>query len=149
MGIALTEHQLMIVKGMAHIAENTANQLYHIMENHGLDKVDGFNFSIQISPSFELSTMAVIIGSENNLTKANSAGFCYRSRGKHEKAYTCSGKNSAEYEWLFADEAVKDRMRKILDAGTHPLPPDGLWIGDPRNDSPVDGWEWDVNDSLS
>lgn len=149
MGIALTEHQLMIVKGMMQIAENTANQLYHIMENHGLDKVKDFKISIRINPDLELNTKAITIGYDGNANDEKTAGYCERSRGKHEDKFICVGKNSAEYEWLFADKAVKDRMRKILDAGTHPLPPDGLWIGDNRNDSPVDGWEWDVNDSLS
>ena len=149
MGIALTEHQLMIVKGMVQIAENTANQLWHIMENHGLDKVEGFQMDIMVNPKYEMTTMEVNIGHCFNVGIEGTAGGCSLARGKKDAKYTCNGKNSAEYEWLFADEAVKDRMRKVLDAGTHPLPPDGLWIGDNRNDSPVDGWEWDVNDSLS
>jgi len=149
MGIALTEHQLMIVKGMVQIAENTANQLLHIMENHGLDKVKDFKINIDVDPESVLCTRRIDVGWKINVGREGTAGAACLTRGKKDEKYVLTGKNSAEYEWLFADEAVKERMRQILDAGKHPLPPDGLWIGDPRNDSPVDGWEWDVNDSLS
>ena len=50
---------------------------------------------------------------------------------------------------IFTDEEIKERMRQIVDGEKHPLPPDGLWVGADRNSDPVDGWEWDLNDSLS
>ena len=149
-GVQLTEHQLDVVKKMTEFAEASANQIYHIMENHGLDKVKGFKFQIDVDPEFPSITKQIEIGCFSNLYDDNNpAGYCKLVAGKGDSKYECLGKNSAEYEWLFADESIKDRMRKILDAGKHPLPPDGMWVSADRNCDPVDGWEWDMNDSLS
>lgn len=150
MAVNLTEHQLMIVKGMVDIAKATANQLLHIMENHGLDKVNGFKFSITIDPKWDLATKEIEIGCYSNHDDDDpNAGYCELSAGRKSYDYVPTGKNSSEYEWLFADDSLKERMRKILDAGTHPLPNDGLWIGADYDSDPVACGEWDINDSLS
>ena len=137
----------MIVKGMVDIAKATANQLLHIMQNHGLDKVEGFSFKIKVDPEFDLITKSIEIGNYLNLEENKGAGYCNLVAGKDSYDYSPLSKNSPEYAWLFA--CPEDRMRKIMDAGTHPLPNDGLWIGADYNSGSVDSGEWDVNDSLS
>ena len=144
MGVRLTDEQLLTVKMMAQYMENFADHLYHIMQNHGLDKINGFKVEIKVDPAFDYITKTIDIGSGIY----NDSGYVRLTRGKEEKRYAPTGKNSAEYEWLFADETVRSRMEKILDR-EKPLPADGLWVGDDRNDPPVDCGEWDVNDSLS
>lgn len=145
MGTKLNEHQMMILKGMVEFAEASANQIYHIMENHGLDKIDGCRLVITVDPTRQYTTMNVELGRNNT-----DFGYVYLAKGKRKgDGYVPVGENSHEYELLFADEKIRERMAKVLHR-EKPLPPDGLWIGDPRNDSPVDSrWEWDVNDSLS
>ena len=144
MGVKLTEHQMEIVKGMERFAEATANQMLHIMQNHGLDKVPGFYLSIDVNPGFQFVTNMITIGQDVNL----DGGHIQRAKGKYNDEYEPTGVYSPEYALLFANEAVRSRLEKIVH-GEKPLPPDGLWVGDHRNSDPVDGWEWDLNDSLS
>ena len=144
MAVKLTDDQLLTVKSMGQYAENFADQMYHIMQNHDLDKVDGFRIRIDVFPASDLTTKKVSIG--NYLDQ--DAGFVMLTKGKKDDRYAPNGTNSAEYEWLFADPALAERMRKIV-GRENPLPPDGLWIGDSRNDPPVGNGEWDINDSLS
>ena len=146
MAVKLTEHQMMITKGMVEFAEASANQIYHIMVNHGLDKIEGCQLRITVDPQFDFVTMSVELGARGK----SDFGHIELTKGKKANdKYAPLGKNSEEYEWLFADETLRKRMAE-RNGSEKPLPPDGLWIGDPRNDCPVDSWrEWDVNDSLS
>lgn len=145
MGVKLTERQLEVVKSMTEFAEVFADQVYTIMQNHGLDKVQGCTLNINVDPSKHFTTKMIDVG---DFCKSDF-GHVSIAKGKNDEKYSLTNTNSAEYELLFADEALRGRMEKIVH-GSKPLPPDGLWIGDPRNDSPVgDRWEWDVNDSLS
>lgn len=145
MAVKLTEDQQEVLKSMIEYAEIFADQIHEIMKNHGLDKVNGCRLSIIVEPEFLFATEQVIFGHEE--TDAGIVNLTKGRRTKDEK-FTLSGKNSYEYEKLFADETI----RSILEKGNgreKPLPPDGLWVGADRNSDPVDGWEWDVNDSLS
>ena len=144
MGIKLSDDQLKIVKGMTEFAEAFANSMLHIMENHGLDKIDGCRLMVIVDPKREFTARDIVVGE----SIGKDFGQICLTRGKGDEKYEPLGKNSAEYELLFADEAVRSRMEKVLHR-EKPLPPDGLWVGDPRNDAPVGNWEWDVNDSLS
>ena len=145
MAIKLTDQQLTVTKGLAEFAERMADQMLHIMENHGLDKIEGFRIQVTVDPKRMLTTNEVVIGTDVGC----DAGCVNLARGKQFYGYEPLGKNSPEYELLFADEEIRERMQRFLDSAKHPLPPDGLWIGDDRNNPPVDGWEWDLNDSLS
>jgi len=144
-GVKLTAEQLEVVKKMTEFAEATANQIYHIMTNHGLDKVEGCRININVTPEYNITTMNIVVGSPES---RNSFGYIDLARGKDEEKYAPIGTNSAEYELLFADEAIRSRMEEILHR-KKPLPPDGLWVGADRNCDSVDCGEWDVNDSLS
>lgn len=148
MAVKLTKHQMMILKKMVEIGEATANQMYHIMENHGLDKVDGFEFAIEIKPQYDSIAKKIIVGSFTNLKEDKDAGFCQLVAPENGDKYELLWKNSPEYELLFADEAVRSAMEKMLHR-EKPLPPDGLWVGASCNSDPVVDWEWDMNDSLS
>ena len=145
MDIKLTDEQIEIVRGMGRICESFANQLYHIMENHGLDKIEGCNVVIDVCPKYNSITREISIG-END----TPFGTICLIRGKKDEEYRIYGQNtSKEYEAVFDREAYA-AGRVPVKPTEKPLPPDGLWIGDPRNDYPVDcRWEWDVNDSLS
>ena len=144
MGVKLTNDQMVTLKKLIEFSEASANQIYHIMVNHGLDKIQGCDLHITVDPTKYFTTMMVSAGECIGL----DFGHVRLARGKYEKDYHLTDTNSAEYELLFADEAVRSRIEKILH-GEKPLPPDGLWVGADRNSDPVDGWEWDLNDSLS
>lgn len=144
MAIKLTDEQLKVVKQMVRLSETFANNLLNIMENHGLDKIDGCGLNIQVSPQYETITCMVDVGE-----KRSDFGYVSVKRGKGEKYYDYIGSHSEEYEILSDGETVRSRKEEYCKT-EKPLPPDGLWVGDPRNDYPVDcRWEWDVNDSLS
>ena len=145
MGVKLTEHQLQTLKHTVRMSEAFANSLLHIMQNHGLDKVDGCDITIQVNPNYESICREISIGNFDT-----DFGFAQFIRGKNDAEYHLwTGRHSGEYERVFAEEAIQAGIDPFPKA-EKPLPPDGLWIGDPRNDCPVgDRWEWDVNDSLS
>ena len=121
MEIKLSEQQLLTVKGMEQFAEAFANQMYYIMKNHGLDKVDGFRLIVSIEPKYDFTTMAINIGEGLEF----DSGVAVMTRGKKDGKYSLLGKNSAEYELLFADEAVRSRMEEILHRKS-PVPSDSL-----------------------
>lgn len=144
MAIKLTEKQMKVVKELMEYSQAFANQVLNIMRNHELDKLNGCNLSITVNPEWYYATRTISMGHDAHC----EFGRIEMTRGMANAKYSPMGTNSAEYELLFADEEMRSRMEKVLQP-ERPLPPDGLWVGDPRNDSPVDGWEWDVNDSLS
>lgn len=145
MAIKLTEHQMMILKHTVRMSEAFANSLLHIMRNHGLDKIDGCSICIDVDPKYKSICEKVSIGERDS-----AFGFAEFIRGENEDGFRLwSASHSKEYERLFEDEAVRGGI-EVSEKAEKPLPPDGLWIGDDRNDCPVDSrWEWDVNDSLS
>lgn len=133
MRIKMTEDQMIAVKQTVEIAEAMANQLLHIMENNGLTKVQGSRIMISVVPSLKFTRQMVEFG-----LPMLDAGFVKLTKGVYDEQYSPTGnENSAEYELLFANDAVKERMQRIL-SKEKPLPPDGLWIGDDRNDPPLD-----------
>lgn len=141
-----TQGQLDAIKGMAQFAGIFADEMYHIMKNHGLDKVPGFRISVDIDPEYDLITKQIEIGC---LVCANgTSGYVSLNKGRGADRYVIGTTNSAEYEQLFANGTNPEG--KSAD-GNHekPFPPDGLWIGDDCHTDSMDGWEWDVNDSLS
>lgn len=143
MAIKLTEDQLQIVEGMADFAKALASHFLTVMENHGLDQIEGCKLAISVDPSLHYTTCNIHIGELNS-----DFGHVSIAKGRKDEKFEVYGTNSPEYEMLFADEATRKRMEKLLHR-EKPLPPDGLWIGDPRNDYPVGSREWDINDSLS
>ena len=97
-----------------------------------------------LDPLYNFSTNVIHYGKNPD----DDYGEISLSKGVYDNDYKPFGRNSAEYELLFADEAVRKAIQERLDR-EKPLPPDGLWVGASNNSDPVDGWEWDVNDSLS
>ena len=143
MSVKLSEKQLNAVKSMAEFAENMADQFLKIMVDFELDKVEGCSLSIDIRPELEFTGRTIRIGCHET-----DFGHISLVKGRDGEKYEPMGRNSTEYELLFADETLRSRMEKVL-RREKPLPPDGLWVGDSRNDPPVDCGEWDLNDSLS
>lgn len=119
----LTMEQLQVVKKMTELAEAFATQIYHIMENHGLDKIPGCALKVTVTPEYKYTTRDIMLG-----TLDSDFGFCMLSMGKDEKKYTTYGKNSPIYQLLFCDPAIKEQMEEIVT--WKPLPPDGMWVGD-------------------
>ena len=142
MAVKLTEQQLLVVKKMVEFAEASASQIYHIMKNHGLDKVEGCYLNLSVDPTRTLKTMNVFVGGDDDFGHINLA------RGEHDDEFTAYGRNTPEYEKLFASEAVRKAMEESAKR-EKPLPPDGYWVSNDSNTYSVGSWEWDVNDSLS
>ena len=126
MSVRLTKEQLTIVEGMMQYAQAFADQIYHIMRNHGLDKIDGCDVTVSIDPLLNDSTECVYFGN----SVETGFGRIRMEKGKNDKKFIPVGTNSTEYELMFADEQVKEAMRAILNANKEkPLPIDGLWVG--------------------
>ena len=130
--VMFTDEQLKVVKSVVEYAEQFADGLWKIMQNHGIDKIAGSGILIEVNPDQDLCNRRVEFGKENS-----PAGFVTLTRGKTENKYTCLGKNSPEYEFMFAPPEWSDRMREIV-KGSKPLPPDGLWVGrEPEMPRPI------------
>ena len=126
MSVKLTADQMGIVQGLMEFAQAFCNEAYHIMVNHGLDKVDGCFISASVDPSEDLCTKVIGLGEDVD----KDFGKIRMTRGMHETKFTPLGTNSAEYELMFADDSVKEAMRKFLNANKEkPYPEDGLWVG--------------------
>lgn len=110
MAIQYSDEQLIIIKGLMEICELFADQILHIMQNHGLDKVNGTCVKIEVDPAYSLVTKQLEFGRS---LEADS-GYIKLTRGLEEATYGATGKNSAEYEILFAPPEVAERIRKVL-----------------------------------
>ena len=143
MAIKLSEDQQEKLKHMVEFAEVFACQMHEIMKNHGLADIDGCRLYITVDPSSKYLTEHILFGKTGS-----DAGVINLGKGKNDAKFAPFGSNSAEYELLFADETVRKAIEARLNR-EKPLPPDGLWISVYSDNDPVDGWEWDVNDSLS
>ena len=125
MNVNLTGEQLLCVKQMTSLVESVGTQIYHIMENHGLNDVEGCRLVLTVDPAKDLSTVDISIGYTDS--PFGKVTIC---RGKKCDKFTPYGKNSTEYELLFADAAIKEKMMKILSYNKQKeLPADGLWVG--------------------
>ena len=117
--VKLTDEQLEILKGIVMFTEAYCNQVYHIMQNHGLDKIDGCGIRVTVDPSYEMTNRNILLGNPDS-----DFGYCNISRGKYENEYTLYGRNSCTFEELFGRHRitvpdVKDNV---------PLPEDGFWF---------------------
>ena len=133
MAVKLTDEQLVTVKSMMEICEIFADHILHIMQNHGLDKVDGSVVKIEVNPAYSLITKELQFGRELSA----DSGFIKLTRGLEEKKYGATGKNSPEYECLFAEPEIAERIRNVL-KNTKPVLPRDIWIGDDSNNPPLD-----------
>lgn len=93
MATKLTSEQMDIVKGMVDFGKIFADQIMHIMKNHGLDKVPGCSLSIRVDPEFELTTETVVFGTEYMDT-----GVLRLTKGKFDKRFCPLGKNDPDIE---------------------------------------------------
>ena len=139
MAVKLTGKQQKILKDMMYISGKFADQILHIMQNHGLDKIEGCELQICVTPECLFTTEYVSFGHHN--TDSGRVQLCKGRRTANER-FALTGKNSYEYELLFADEAVRRAMERGK-PDEKPLPPDGMWLSDNYYDPPVDSWEWD------
>ena len=124
--VKLTDEQLGIVKGIALFAEAFCNQVYHIMQNHGLDKVNGCCVRVNVDPSLDMTGRHITIG-----FPGSDFGNCYISRGRNEDNYSLFGRNSCTYEELFGQQTkmVTDPdVEAKIHAVNVPLPEDGFWF---------------------
>ena len=131
--VRFTDEQFAVIKSMVKLAETVADQILHIMQNHGLDRVEGCRLMIDVDPSSDLLTREIVFGSSVD----KEAGQIELTRGKDEKQYAPCGSNSPEYEVLFATPEVAERMRRLF-AAKVPVCSGGLWFGDNGNDPPMD-----------
>jgi len=122
MALKLTREQLEAVRRIAVYSENFLEQVEKIAVNAGLDQIEGCCFWMAYNPSMNLTTKNITIGDGKP-----DFGYAKISKGRGEKKYAAYGKNSFEYEILFADEGLRERIQAAVDAGKS-FPPDGLWI---------------------
>lgn len=115
------------VKIITEYCERVADNVLRMMTDHGLDRVNGMQMTINVDPALKYTTCAVAIGCKENMERGRSAGYCMLARGKEENGYVPTGTNSPEYEQLFADDALRARMLACR-KDEKPLPPDGLWL---------------------
>ena len=108
-GVKFTDKQLSAIRDMMRIAGNFADQLHKIMIDFEMDKVEGCQLRIDINPSCSFVTKELEFG-----LMGTDAGFVRLSRGKNETGYSPLGTNSPEYEWLFADPAIAERIQRIV-----------------------------------
>ena len=131
MGTKLTKSQLIAMERMMEAAEAMADQLLHIMDNSNLSAIEGSQICIRVVPEFKFARNLIEFG-----FPGKASGHIKLAKGVYDERYEPTGNsNSAEYELIFANETVKERMREIL-RWKKPLPPDGLWISvydDPIN----------------
>ena len=133
MGIKLTNSQLSSVKELIEVAEAMSNQLLHIMENNGLAKVPGTGITISVEPRLRFTTENISFGH-----RGSDAGFVLLAKGRYDDEFEAYGnENSTEYEILFAKKELRERILRYI-GKEKPVCPDGLWIGDDRNDPPLD-----------
>lgn len=119
--VNLTDTQLEMVRGIVLFAEAFCNQVYHIMQNHGLDKVSGCGIRITVDPSYEMTNRNILLGNPDS-----DFGYCNISRGKYEDDYTLYGRNSCTYEKLFGKQQKMITDQDV--ARNIPLPEDGFWF---------------------
>ena len=62
MAVKLTNEQLTKVKELVEVAEAMSEQLFHIMENHGLTKIPGVGISISVEPGLRFTTKNIAFG---------------------------------------------------------------------------------------
>ena len=151
----LTSRQMAVVREMVRMTEAFGNSLLHIMENHGLDGVDGCDIILQVCPKYVSITREINLG-----TRDSDFGEATLIRGKEDAYWKLSEPCSAEYARLFADEAFHAGKEKEGRNG-NAVHSDSLWFCDGNPDAPLDrlgnpirfddlpGKEWDPNDSLS
>lgn len=122
--VRLTAEQLEVVKSMESFCEAFCNQIYHIMENHGLDKIEGCGVNMTIRPSLHYTARNITLGCPET-----DFGYCNISRGVEEDSFTVYGKNSPVYELLFArNDELARKIREIMKLDEKPEAPDGLWV---------------------
>lgn len=123
MSVKLTGEQMVIVKGLMDYAQAFCNQVQHIMQNHGLDKVDGCRLNLWVDPDDKVISRNITIGMDVD----RDFGRLKMVAGRDDEKYEHLGENSAEYLLLFENTDRKEAMRKALEE--KPLPVDGFWVG--------------------
>ena len=127
--VEFTGEQMEVVKGLVNACENFADQMFHVMQNHGLNKVNGCKLTIDIDPSLEFCTKTIEFGKENS-----NAGYIQLSKAFKGGFYQPFGLNSHEYEEMFdVVRVAKEQLEREeqIRSGKHEkkeLPPDGMWI---------------------
>ena len=137
----MTRDQLNTVKVLTEFCQNFADQVLKIMQNSGLDRIDGMGINVVIRPDLQFTTECISFG-----CASQEAGYFCMSKGYEDEKFTLLGRNSAEYEKLFADPEVLERLQEAEPA-EKPLPPDGLWIS-VYDDPPVLDSGRDLNDEV-
>ena len=136
MAVKYTDEQLLVIKAIAEMSERFADQILHIMQNHGLDKIPGTEMTIDIDPSMSQVMKQIEFG-RSLFYDTNDSGYFKLTRGKDETGYALNGRCSYEYEVLFAPVEVTERIRKVLN-GKVELYPAGEYGNPDCGPAPVD-----------
>lgn len=128
--VKYNQEQLKVIKQMTVFAEKFADQILKIMYDHQLDKAEGCKMSIYVDPGFDPVPCQIRFGEYD---KESGRFELIRQEGE----YRAIGKNSLEYEIIFASEKLRSRILENLHDDP-PYPPDGLWLSAYDNDPVVD-----------
>ena len=73
---------------------------------------------MSVDPTRELTTMNIVVGSP-----ISDFGYIDLAKGGNDDEFNAIGKNSAEFELLFANEAIRSRMEKAVQRESlyHPM----------------------------
>ena len=134
----MTREQLETTKTLMEFCQNFADQILKIMQNNGLDLVEGACVTIDVDPRLQFVTKSVMMGRQDT-----EFGYVRMVKGYADKNFVLSGKNTAEFERIFADPAVAELLQEAEKA-EKPFPPDGLWIS-AYDDPPLLDDRRDVN----
>lgn len=147
----LTTEQMEVAKKLIEFTQNFSDQVVHIMKNHGLWQ-KGFELKLRIDPLAECLTEEIQFHRWVEDGEGQFKECVDRVKSQNEMFgkgwYNLPTHTSREFIHLF-DEPTDGTGKEKGKTDEKPLPPDGMWVGSDRNSDPVDGWEWDINDSLS
>ena len=130
MAVKYTDDQLIAIKGLMEICGNFADQILHILQNHNLDT----EMKITVNPDYSQITRMIEFGEEYG---RKGCGYIKLVKGLEDNEYTTVGRNSHEYECLFAGAENLERVSRILQKEKG-FVPDDLPFCDDSNPVPVD-----------
>lgn len=136
----LNAEQMAVMKKLIEFGQTWADQVKTIMVHHGLWNKN-FTVKTMVTPGFNVLCQTVEVSRKvEDGNAVYDEQICrYKSSENVQNAWdTLSYLTSREFIHLF-DGEENGSGEKTVTPPEKPLPADGLWIGDPRNDNPVDG----------
>ena len=117
MAVKFSDEQMIVIKGLIEICENFADQIYHIMTNHGLDAP----MKIEVDPNYTRICRIVEFG---EICSNKGCGHIRLVKGKDEYEFANVDRNSPEYECLLAGSEALKRAGRVIQKESGFIPDD-------------------------